>query len=269
VVDEIRQELKRNLGIIAQVQAMDTQPFYTALDSGSLQGLYLMGWGADYPEISNFLDTHFGEAASLQFGDKFQDILDALGQAAAVLDPLARRPDYEAVNNALRQHVPMIPLAHGGWISPHSRAVAYQAVVQSGHASPISLEDFAALSINGADTFTWMQEYEPDTLYCADETDLAALRICAQVTEPLYRYTAGSIQPQPALAEYCRAEPGLLVWTCGLRQGVLFQDGSTLDANDVVFSLWVQWDASHPLHKGSHGTFAYWNAFWGAFLNSQ
>ena len=144
-----------------------------------------------------------------------------------------------------------------------------QAVVQGAHASPLSLEDFSALSINGSDTFTWLGEYEPPSLYCADETDVDALRICAQVVEPLYRYAAGGLEPQPALAEYCRPEPGMTVWTCTLRQGVLFHDGSTLDANDVVYSLWVQWDASHPLHKGSSGAFAYWKSFWGAFLNQK
>ena len=33
-------------------------------------------------------------------------------------------------------------------------------------------------------------------------------------------------------------------------QGVLFDDGSRLDANDVVLSFAVQWDAEHPLHRG-------------------
>lgn len=269
VAEAIRTQLRRNLGITVLTHLMDTQPFYEALDAGSLEGMYLLGWGADYPDVSNFLDTHFGDQASLQFGNKFSDILDVLRAAAAKDNPLARRPDYEAANNALRQHAPFVPLAHGGWISPHSRAVAYQAAVQGGHASPFSLEDFSALSITGVDTFTWMQEYAPLTLYCADETDIEALRICAQVTEPLYRFVAGGIDPQPALAEYCVPEAGKTVWTCSLRQGVLFHNGSTLDANDVVFSLWVQWDAAHPLHNGRNDIFAYWKSYWGAFLNQE
>jgi hypothetical protein len=39
-----------------------------------------------------------------------------------------------------------------------------------------------------------------------------------------------------------------------------------MDANDVVMSWVVLWDASHPLHKGNSGAFYYFKDFWGAFL---
>ena len=34
----------------------------------------MLGWGADYPDQTNFLGYHFGAGASKQFGDKFDDI---------------------------------------------------------------------------------------------------------------------------------------------------------------------------------------------------
>jgi ABC-type transport system substrate-binding protein len=87
------------------------------------------------------------------------------------------------------------------------------------------------------------------------------------VIEPLLRFTPGGTTVQPALAEWCEPNGDLTVWTCALRQGVHFHDGSLMDANDVVFSLQVQWDASHPLHKGYSGTFDYWSIMWGGFMN--
>ena len=46
-----------------------------------------------------------------------------------------------------------------------------------------------------------------------------------------------------------------------------FQDGSAFDANDVVTSFAAQWDANNPLHVGNGGTFDYFAALWGGFLN--
>jgi ABC-type transport system substrate-binding protein len=60
----------------------------------------------------------------------------------------------------------------------------------------------------------------------------------------------------------------LTEWTCTLRQGVQFHDGSSFDANDVVQSYVVQWDAANPLHTGNTGAFTYFNALFGSFLNA-
>ena len=73
--------------------------------------------------------------------------------------------------------------------------------------------------------------------------------------------------PIPNLATECVANEDLTVWTCTLNEGVLFHDGSELDANDVVMSLMIQWDASNPLHIGNTGAFTYFTSLWGGFLN--
>ena len=59
----------------------------------------------------------------------------------------------------------------------------------------------------------------------------------------------------------------LTVWTCTLRSNVLFADGSRFDANDVVQSFAVQWDADHPLHHGRTGAFDTFAAWFGGFLD--
>jgi ABC-type transport system substrate-binding protein len=60
-----------------------------------------------------------------------------------------------------------------------------------------------------------------------------------------------------------------LVWTCALREGVTFHDGSALDANDVVASWSVGLDAANPLHVGNSGVFEYYAYLWGALMNSE
>ncbi len=268
VAKEIRSQLLENLQIDARIRTMEPDAFNQAVDTGSVQGLYLLGWGADYPDVSNFLDFHFGERASQQFGNKFEDILQALRSADAQPDDARRQPFYLAANNAIRQHVPMVPIVHGGWAVPDDLAVVYQKTVQGAQASPLDLESFSGISLPGQAQFVWIQAAEPASLYCADETDVDSLRACSQVTEGLYHYAANSAAIQPALAEACQPNEDLTVWTCRLRKGVQFQNGSMLDANDVLASFAVQWDAGNPLHKGDKGGFLYFKQFWGNFLNA-
>ena len=51
--------------------------------------------------------------------------------------------------------------------------------------------------------FVWMQNGEPPGLYCADESDGEALRVCEQMTEALYAYETAGTAAIPALAEFC------------------------------------------------------------------
>jgi ABC-type transport system substrate-binding protein len=261
VAQDIQAQLLENLNIKVTIEVQESGTFLDNADSGSLNGLHLLGWGADYPDMTNFLDYHFGAGSSKQFGDKFTDITDALKSGAALAKDSDREPFYVAANNAIKTHVPMVPISHGG------SAVAYKAAVEGGHASPLGNEYFAVVS-SGADTFVWMQNAEPISLYCADETDGESLRACEQVTEALLSYQVGGTAVEPGLAEACNANADLTEWTCNLRKNVKFHDGSLLDANDVVFTLQIQWDAAHPLHTGNTGAFSYWSGLWGPFLNA-
>ncbi len=261
VAQDIQAQLKENLNIDVTIEVQESGTFLDNADSGALDGLHLLGWGADYPDQTNFLDYHFGAGSSKQFGNKFDDLTAVLKEAASLAKDSERAPLYAQANNLIKQHVPMIPIAHGG------SAVAYKASVEGGHASPLGNEYFAVMN-NGADTFVWMQNAEPISLYCADETDGESLRACEQVTESLLRYQVGGTAVEPALAESYEANADLTEWTFTLRQGVKFHDGSSLDANDVVASLVLQWDASHPLHKGNTGAFTYWSGLFGPFLNA-
>jgi ABC-type transport system substrate-binding protein len=134
-------------------------------------------------------------------------------------------------------------------------------------ASPLGLERFAAMVPGDRRQFVWLTTGEPAGLYCADETDSVSALICTQLSESLYGYDPSNATPVPSLAKGCDPDADLLVWTCTLRKGVRFHDGSTLDASDVVSSYAVQWDAEHPLHRGDDGSFATFASRFGGFLH--
>jgi ABC-type transport system substrate-binding protein len=262
VAQDIQAQLKENLNINIEIVVMESGAFLEATSAGDVDGLHLLGWGADFPDVVNFLDYHFGVGSSPQFGTHWTDITDALTAGAQLSDNAAREPFYITANNAIRQHVPMVPIAHGG------SGVAYKATVEGGHASPLGNEDFAVMSIPGQDTFVWMQNAEPLSLYCADETDGETLRACEQINESLYRYEVGGTAAIPNLATACEPNTELTEWTCTLRDGVTFSDGSTLDANDVTLSLIAQWDYTSPYHVARTSVFEYWGGLWAGYLNA-
>ncbi|MCW5864174.1 MAG: peptide ABC transporter substrate-binding protein [Anaerolineae bacterium] len=261
VAQDIQAQLLENLNINAEIVVMESGAFLEAADAGTIEGLHLLGWGADYPDMTNFLDYHFGAGSSDQFGAHIPELTDVLAQAASLAGDDARAPFYEQANNIIREQVPMVPVAHGG------SGVAYLASVQNAHVSPLGNESFAKMD-SGKDTFVWMQNAEPISLYCADETDGESLRACEQTVESLLAYEVGGTAVEPSLATGCEPNEDLTVWTCTLREGVTFHDGSALDANDVVMSYVVQWDAANPLHVGNTGAYSYFSALWGGFLNA-
>jgi peptide/nickel transport system substrate-binding protein len=260
VAQDVAEQLAE-VGITATVEEQESGTFIGAANAGELEGLFLLGWGADYPEVTNFMDYHFGPAATSAFGDPYPELATPLSEGNSTTDEAARAAAYEEANNALQEVVPMLPVAHGAF------ANAWLAGAEGGLISPISNEVMWAISPPEGDQVVLMQNAEPIGLYCADETDGESLRACEQSMEGLYGYTPGTAEVEPALATECAPNDDASVWTCTLREGVTFHDGSTFDATDVVTSYAVQWDADHELHLGNTGAFEYWGGLWGGFLN--
>ncbi|MFN8448755.1 MAG: ABC transporter substrate-binding protein [Anaerolineae bacterium] len=256
-------DLQQQLGEVGINVTIDVQESGTFLDNASagVLPLFMLGWGADYPDATNFLDYHFGTGANDSFGAKFPEITGPLQQGAQLADPAARYPFYVEANTAIRDLVPMVPIAHGG------SGVAYKASIIGAHSSPLGNENFAVMEDPDDDNFVWMQNAEPISLYCADETDGESLRACEQISESLLAYEVGGTAVVPSLAASYEASEDLKTWTFHLREGVTFHDGSALDANDVVMTYAVQWDAANPLHVGRSGAFDYYSALFGGFLN--
>lgn len=261
VAQDIQAQLAE-IGVEIEIVVMESGAFLDAADRGEIDGFHMLGWGADYPDATNFLDFHFGPGASDQFGEGFPDIHEALQNGATRAKPDERYPFYIEANELVKQHVPMIPIAHGG------NGAAYKADVEGAYASDIGAEQFALMTPGDRDTFVWMQNGEPAGLYCADETDGEALRACEQIMQSLLAYEVGTGVPIPSLAVEYTANEELTEWTFTLREGVKFHNGADLDANDVVLSYVVQWDAAHALHVGRDGSFTYFPGLFGQFLNA-
>lgn len=261
IATEIAAQLKDNLGINATLDLQESGAFLDANAAGTLDGIFLLGWGADYPDPTNFLDYHFGAGSGSKFGAPFEDIVAQLNKGGQSADEAVRETAYIEANNLIRQHVPAAIIAHGG------SGTVFKADVTGAHSSPLSNEVFSVMKAGDRDTLVWMQNAEPLSLYCGDESDGETLRACEQVKESLYAYKVGGTDTEPALAESCTPNDDLTVWTCTLRDGVTFHDGAALDANDVVLSYAAQWDAKHPLHIGRSGAFEYFPGLFGGFLN--
>jgi len=258
--DLIAQLAKIDIRVTLDEQESST--YIANSNAGKLHGLFLLGWGADYPDVTNFLDYHFGAGCTAAFGACYPDIAAPLTTGGQTADESARTAAYTEANNTILKDVPMVPISHAGF------ANAYQAVVTDQQISPLSNELlFKMTPGDGGDTFVFEQNAEPGSLYCADESDGEALRACEQTMEGLYGFEENGSAPVPLLATGCTSNADLSVWTCTLRDGVKFQDGSDFTAQDVIVSMAAQWDALSPLHKGAHSIFAYWPGLWGGFLN--
>jgi peptide/nickel transport system substrate-binding protein len=259
VAVEIQTQLRENLGIEAQVVEMESGEFIAESNAGNLNGFHLLGWGADYPHVTNFLDFHFGQQ-NTQFGNSYPEIYTHLQEASQIGDVDTAAPLYEQANNAIREQVPMVPIAHG--VSADAALASLGGV----HERPFGAYVFSKLD-PGDDTLVVMQNAEPISLFCADETDGESLTACQQVVETLYDYELESGDTVPLLATSCEPNEDSTVWTCTLREGVKFHDGSDFDANDVVASWAAGIDAANPNHTGNTGTFFYYEYLWDSFIN--
>jgi ABC-type transport system substrate-binding protein len=249
------------IGIRATPEEQESGTFIGNANAGALDGLFLLGWGADYPEITNFMDYHFGVGGTSAFGEPYPEIYEHLSVGNSTSDPEIREGAYTEANNAIIEQVPMVPAVHGGFANAFTKATQGQ---QTG---PLSNEYLWAMAPAEGDQVVFMQNAEPISVYCADETDGESLRACLQSMEALYGYAVNGSAVEPKLATGCEPNEDATVWTCALREGVTFHNGATFEAQDVVLSYAVQWDALHPWHTGNTGAFEYLPGLWGGFLN--
>jgi peptide/nickel transport system substrate-binding protein len=94
-------------------------------------------------------------------------------------------------------------------------------------------------------------------------TDGESFRVTGQILDSLYKFEQGTTNPVPALAE-CTPNENASVWTCKLREGVKFHDGTDFNADAVIFNFERWRFTDHPYHFPSQ-VFEYYEAMWGGF----
>jgi peptide/nickel transport system substrate-binding protein len=250
------------IGIRVTLKVEEAGGYIGKLLSGELESASFSAALPDYPEAWNSLGIDFGSTSGPAHGDQYPRLVALLDQAQRESEPAAREALFTQINNEIRTQVPVVPIANGASL------IATRATVRGLVASPVAMERLASVSVEGSTSFTWLQGGEPAGLYCMDEEDREAVRVCAQVMEGLYGYTMGGTSAEPRLATECVASADELVVECALRRDVRFHNGARLDAGDVLDSFAAAWDCAHPLHVGRTGDFRGWSWIMGT-LNAE
>src|SRR5690606_9148753 len=97
VASDIRDQLAQ-VGITVSLDEQESGAFIDNANSGNL-GLHMLGWGADFPDATNFRDFHFGVGATPQFGTGFPDLHEVLADAGSTTDEQARADLYAQAND--------------------------------------------------------------------------------------------------------------------------------------------------------------------------
>ncbi len=246
------------IGVKVKLDMQDWAVYLPAARAGQLD-LFFLGWSEDFPDATNWYDV-FLTGSSPSFGNAFPDMVTLIQKAATLSDPVERQKLYDQVNVLYDQHVPTIVIAHG------TTNLAFLASVGNVVLGPYN-ENFPYMTTADG-TLVFSQDGEPVSLMCADETDGSSFRACNQIFSKLYRFDWGTANPVPDLAEQCTGNADATEWTCTLKQGVVFSNGSSFDANDVVATFSSGLDYNYPLRKGNSGVYQYFkDLFGGKVLN--
>lgn len=248
-VTDIQAQLAE-IGITANIVALDRTAFTADRRAGKLAGIVYDGFAMDFLEPSDILKWIFVDLPK-RFGVVDRSISDPINAAVLTVDKGRRAELYAKANNAIRSLVPLVPLVSASSIA------ATRADVTGFVPSALQYERAAPVIASGRSTLIWTLAEEPVGLWCAEGQGIELAKICVQMLEGLYGLSGETAEPAPLLATKCESSQDGLSWTCALRKGVRFHNGASFDAGDVLDSFAAMWDCASPLHKGNPGVFSF------------
>ena len=107
-------------------------------------GLYLLGWTGDFGDPDNFVGTFF-QTEQPAWGFDNQEIFSCLDEAEVETDHDTRVGLYEECNRMLMEFLPGLPYVHT------EPGLAFTANVSGYQPSPVSLEPFSVVTVEGAE----------------------------------------------------------------------------------------------------------------------
>ncbi|MDI3269537.1 MAG: ABC transporter substrate-binding protein [Bacillota bacterium] len=114
----------------------------------------------------------------------------------------------------------------------------------------------------------WGRGGDSVSLDPANVTDGESLKVTIQIFDTLLRFEGDTTNVGPSLAESCQPNQDATVFTCTLRQGVQFQDGTPFNADAVVFNF-DRWRKTDNPYRFPGENFAYYEYMFGGFDNDS
>lgn len=250
-------QLTANLGIAVGVTALPPDRFRAAVDGGSISGLYLDGVASPVADPSAFYGPLLLDRPSGLAARRAAAAAKALRAAAVDPDPGARAAAYAVAASSVRDSVPVAPLVRLGAMALFASDVTGVTL------SPLGADALGAMVAGDRGQVVFEQAMPPGGGWCGAQAGADAARLCALVTDGLYGYAPGSLEPAPRLAAACTPSADATVWTCRLREARA-ADGLPLDAADVVATFRAMADPSDPVHAAlGDAAFAAWRELFG------
>jgi ABC-type transport system substrate-binding protein len=242
-------------GFEVALNKVEWAPYLKLVQDGGHQ-LALLGWSADVPDIDNFLyvlldktNARKGSANNISFYTS-EEVHVLLDKARYAYDAKERMDLYREAQELIFRDVPMVPLAYSERVIAHGKA--YRPVALELVTHPLlrlirEPADGRLVFARGSDSV----KLDPALV-----TDGESSNVIEQVFDTLVRFKPGSAEIEPSLAASWRRSDDGTVWTFTLRPGVVFHDGSPVDAKAVVNAFERQRDPKHPHHFP--GEYAFW-----------
>ncbi len=257
--EAVKAQAAERLGVTLEVTPMAPAEIADALAGRRLRGLYLAGIDSRLADASGFLDPLFGRGAQGVAVDRAGDARAALIKASETTDVDDRADAFRVANMAIRDGVPLVPIAHPGAV------MAVLDDVAGAVTSPLWVEPLGRFVPGDRSQLVLMQAGEPASAWCAVASAPDDRRLCALVTPGLLGFRPDSLDTAPGIATRCSPDETATVWTCRLRADARFTSGARVDAGDVLASFAAQADPASDLRAAlPPATFGAWDELFGA-----